>query len=45
MLRKISARMMGALTLYIAALALGWNAGPAGAAQEIRIGFLAPMIV
>jgi branched-chain amino acid transport system substrate-binding protein len=35
--------MMIGLTLCIAALALGWNAGPAGAAQEIRIGFLAPM--
>ena len=43
MLRRISARMMGGLTLCIAALALGWNAGPAGAAQEIRIGFVAPM--
>jgi len=35
--------MMVGLTLCIAALAFGWNAGPAGAAQEIRIGFLAPM--
>lgn len=43
MLRKISPRMMSGLTLCITALALAWNAGPAGAAQEIRIGFLAPM--
>jgi branched-chain amino acid transport system substrate-binding protein len=35
--------MMDKLTLGIAALALGLSAGPAGAAQEIRIGFLAPM--
>jgi len=43
MLRKISARITGGLTLCVAALALGWSAGPAGAAQEIRIGFIAPM--
>ena len=43
MLRKISPGMMRGLTLGSAALALGWSAGPAGAAQEIRIGFLAPM--
>ena len=43
MLRTISPGMMRGLTLGVAALALGWGAGPAGAAQEIRVGFLAPM--
>jgi len=43
MLRRNSSKIRSALVACIAALGTGLVAGPVGAAQEIRIGFVAPM--
>lgn len=43
MLRKLKTGLTWSFPLGVAALGIGLASGPAGAAEELRIGFLAPM--